>query len=225
MKLLLPTSLVLSSLLMSYEAAAQKTPLPIYVTPFYNSEGPVVNVGPLSRELATATAATVSTTVATLHQQYATLPALTMYVAAVRLYDLGQRDEALYWFYSAQYRARLFQGVLDESKVGGIGDPAFELRSAHGAFQQLVGEYLNGYAGCDRDRWLAVLARVRHDNQTSPKLMASYPGIAFKPTTEWKAYNEAIGKGLGELADYLKANWATFEATRRENGTDKRFCN
>ena len=69
-----------------------------------------------------------------------------MYVAAIRLYDLGHKDEAVYWFYTAQYRARVFTSILDKENVGTIGSEAFELKQAYASFNQLAGEYINGYA-------------------------------------------------------------------------------
>ena len=69
-----------------------------------------------------------------------------LYVAAIRLYDLGYRKEAIYWFYSAQYRGRQFGVLLDQTKMGSIGSPGFELLHAQNAFYQLVGPYINGYA-------------------------------------------------------------------------------
>jgi hypothetical protein len=74
------------------------------------------------------------------------LRADVMYVAAIRLYDLGHKDEAVHWFYSAQYRARVFSSILDKEKVGSIGSEAFELKQAYLSFNQLAGEYINGYA-------------------------------------------------------------------------------
>lgn len=44
-----------------------------------------------------------------------------LYVGAIRLYDLGYRKEAVYWFYSAQYRGRQFGVLLDQTKMGTIG--------------------------------------------------------------------------------------------------------
>lgn len=199
-------------------------PMPIYVTPFYDSEGPQVAVGEFSERLARADAESIVAVMGEMREKMASLPATAMYVAAVRLYDLGRRDESLYWFYSAQLRARLFQALLDPEKEGGIGAPAFELASAHGAFQQLAGAYVNGYAGCDRDRWLAVLGVVASENGSPTDLAAIYPAVAFLPKERWSVANEEIVAGLGALAEMLKEDWAMLEAARAENGADAMFC-
>lgn len=217
--------MLLGGLLSARPGAAQQAPMPVYVTPFYDSEGPVVRVGPFSRELAAATPATIEAVVTALRQRQATLPALTMYVAAVRLYDLGRRDEAVYWFYCAQYRARLFQGALDEQRVGGLGAPAFELRAAHNAFNQLAGEYINGYAGCDPPRWRATVLRVQQENQRAvPPLATIYPQIAFQAPAEWAARNADVNQGLSKLAGFIQENTASMRTARAQNGANKRFC-
>jgi hypothetical protein len=41
----------------------------------------------------------------------------------------------IYWFYSAQYRGRLFASLIDRDKMGSMGDPGFELFQAQNAFQ------------------------------------------------------------------------------------------
>ncbi|MDO7875491.1 hypothetical protein Q5H93_12175 [Hymenobacter sp. ASUV-10] len=88
-------------------------PIPFYVTPYYNSEGPEINVGPLSEALALATPATIGPMAEAWRPALALQPATTLFVLAVRLFDLGQHDAGLYWFYQAQYRARLLHRVLD----------------------------------------------------------------------------------------------------------------
>ena len=88
------------------------------------------------------------------------------YVAAIRLYDLGFRKESIYWFYSAQYRGRLFASLIDRDKMGSMGDPGFELFQAQNAFQQLVGPYINGYAFGDIDQLVPIIERVqRRENR------------------------------------------------------------
>jgi hypothetical protein len=76
------------------------------------------------------------------------------------LYDLGYRKKAVYWFYSAQYRGRQFGVLLDQTKMGSISDPAFELLHAQNAFYQLVGPCINGYAFGDTDGLMKIVERV-----------------------------------------------------------------
>nr|GFC74935.1 hypothetical protein [Tanacetum cinerariifolium] len=151
-------------------------------------------------------------------------PATTLFVLAVRLFDLGQHDEGLYWFYQAQYRARLLHQVLDPAQVGEMFDPAFELESAHRAFMELAGPTFNGYAGCSQARWLGTIERVRADNQTAPDFALIYPGLALRPAAEWPAFNQETTNGLGQLAAALRDGWDDMQAARRANGTHAQFC-
>jgi hypothetical protein len=199
-------------------------PIPFYVTPYYNSEGPEINVGPLSEALAQATPDTIGVMAEAWRPALAYQPATTLFVLAVRLFDLGQHDAGLYWFYQAQYRARLLHQVLDPAQVGEMFDPAFELESAHRAFMELAGPYFNGYAGCSQARWLGTIERVRADNPTAPDFALIYPGLSLRPATEWPTLNKEVSAGLGQLADALREGWDDMQAQRRANGTHAQFC-
>lgn len=85
----------------------------VYITPYYNSKSPVIEVGPLNRGLAAKNEAEFVATIAKMKKSWETLNFPETYVAAIRLYDLGFRKESIYWFYSAQYRGRLFAGLID----------------------------------------------------------------------------------------------------------------
>jgi hypothetical protein len=204
--------------------ASQAEPIGVYVTPFYNSEGPEVCVGKFSEKLAAADKESIREVTDAMEKEFASLPVVSMYVAAIRLYDLGQRDEAVHWFYAAQYRARLFQALLDESRVGGMGSAAFELVSAHNAFYQLVGPHMNGYAGCDQNRWLRVLEKVQAENKSTPDFATLYPSVAFIPRDQWDLKNAEVAAGLDKLAEYVESNWSEFEAKRAQNNIEAKFC-
>lgn len=202
--------------------ASQASRIDIYVTPFYNSEGPRVNVGRFSQELASADKESILQVVGAMEQELASLPVVTMYVAAIRLYDLGHRDEGVWWFYRAQYRERLFRALLDD--MGGMGSEDFELASAHASFQELAGEHFNGYAGCDPDKWGAVLERLRAESSSIPNFASIYPSVEFIPAKEWPSENATVAAGLGRLAEYLKANLSELRAMRAESNADAKFC-
>ncbi len=63
-----------------------------------------------------------------MRKQWQRLSFPELYVGAIRLYDLGYRNDAVYWFYTAQYRARQVSVVLNPSKVGSVGDPGFSCK-------------------------------------------------------------------------------------------------
>lgn len=197
----------------------------IYVTPFYNSAGPVVRIGQYSAGLASHDERDVVATVRQMKRHWKELRFYELYAGAIRLYDLGYRNEAVYWFYTAQYRGRLFAMIADAKKLGTIGDRAFELYHAQNAFFELAGPVLNGYAFGDVERLDGVLRRVERENGAVPDLDALYPGAAFIPKNEWAAKNADLASGLRKLASTLSAQRAEIATQREQNGTAARFSN
>src|SRR5205823_11996265 len=147
----------------------------VYVTPYYNSKGPEVKGGRFSSGLASAKDDEFLATIAEMRKDWDRLTFPELYVAAIRLYDLSYRKEAVYWFYSAQYRGRQFGLLLDQSKMGSIGSVGFELLHAQNAFFQLVGPYINGYAFGDTNGLAKVVERVQKEGRRIPDLQTIYP--------------------------------------------------
>jgi hypothetical protein len=195
----------------------------VYITPFYNSKGPTIEVGPFSSGLAAKNEPEFVTTIAKMKKSWDTLNFPEMYVAAIRLYDLGFRKESIYWFYSAQYRGRLFASLIDRDKMGSIGAPGFELFQAQNAFQQLVGPYINRYAFGDIDQLVPIIERVQKGGKTVPDLTKIYPRVTFKPKSEWEAGNKALNEGLTKLLITLKNEKASIKQQRIEHGMEAKF--
>src|SRR5213080_2420911 len=195
----------------------------VYVTPYYNSKSPEVSVGRFSSGLATAKEADFLTTIAEMKKDWDRLTFPELYVGAIRLYDLGYRKEAVYWFYSAQYRGRQFGVLLDQTKMGTIGSPGFELLHAQNAFYQLVGPYLNGYAFGDTDRLVKIVERVQKEGRRIPDLEAGYPGVTFKSKSEWESANTNLANGMNQLISMLKEKKDEINRQRAERGMDEKF--
>lgn len=202
---------------------AGNPPMPVYVTPYYDSEGLKIAVGELSEKLAAADAKTALKLSAELKKQRDQLRAEVMYVAAIRMYDLGHKDEAVYWFYTAQFRARVFGSILDKDKVGSLGDEAFELQQAYGAFNELAGMYINGYAFGELEKLEKTLAKVAEEAKTPPNYQKVYPKVAFAPEETWAEQNQKVSTGLTGLIDYIKANGDSIREQRKENGLEGKF--
>jgi hypothetical protein len=69
-----------------------------YVTPYYDSKGPVISVGRFSSGLASANLEEFLAIIVEMKKDWGRLTFPELYVAAIRLYDLGYRKEAVYWF-------------------------------------------------------------------------------------------------------------------------------
>jgi hypothetical protein len=195
----------------------------VYVTPYYNSKGPAIDVGPYSKGLAATNESEFVATISKMKQSWENLNFVETYVAAIRLYDLGFRKESIYWFYSAQYRGRLFATLIDQQKMGSIGQPGFELYQAQNAFQQLVGPYINGYAFGDIDQLVPIIERVQREGKVVPDLTKIYPRVAFKPKSEWAAANNGLNEGLTKLLRTLKNEKASIKQQRVERGMEAKF--
>jgi len=195
----------------------------IYVTPYYNSKGPVIDVGPFSSGLAAKSESEFVATISKMKQSWDTLNFAEVYVAAIRLYDLGFRKESIYWFYSAQYRGRLFATLIDQEKMGSIGNAGFELFQAQNAFQQLGGPYINGYAFGDIDQLIPIIERVQKEGKAVPDLTKIYPRVIFKPKSEWDAGNKRLNEGLTKLVVTLKNEKASIKQQRIERGMEAKF--
>jgi hypothetical protein len=195
----------------------------VYVTPYYDSKGPVIDVGPFSKGLAANNEAEFVSTIAKMKQAWNNLTFPEMYVAAIRLYDQGFRNESTYWFYSAQYRGRLLATLVDRENMGSMGDPAFELVQAANAFQQLVGPYINGYAFGDVDHLVQIVERVHKENRAIPDLNKIYPRVIFKKKSEWEAGNTGLSEGLTKFLATLKEQKADIKRQRAERGMDVKF--
>src|SRR5438874_374023 len=195
----------------------------VYITPYYNSKGPAVDVGPFSNGLAAKSESEFLAAVAKMKASWETLNFPEMYVAAIRLYDLGFRRDSIYWFYSAQYRGRLFATLIDQEKMGSIGGPGFELFQAQNAFQQLVGPYINGYAFGDIDQLIPIIENVQKEGRAVPDLTKIYPNVIFKPKSEWQAENHGLNEGLTKLVVTLKNEKASIRQQRIERGMEAKF--
>ena len=194
-----------------------------YVTPYYNSKGPEVNVGRFSSGLASAKEGDFLTTIAGMKKDWDGLTFPELYVVAIRLYDLGYRKEAVYWFYSAQYRGRQFGVLLDQARMGSIGSPGFELLHAQNAFYQLVGPYINGYAFGDIDGLVKIVERVQKEGRRIPDLQAAYPGITFKSQSDWMSANTDLANGMNQLISTLKGKKDEIRRQRIERGMEEKF--
>src|SRR5438093_4773737 len=180
------------------ESVSDASHIDVYVTPYYNSKGPSVTIGRFSSGLASAKKDEFLATITRMKKDWEQLTFPELYVAAIRLYDLGYRKEAVYWFYSAQYRGRQFGILLDQSKMGSIGSPGFELLQAQNAFFQLVGPYINGYAFGDMDGLVKIVERVQKEGRRIPDLEAAYPGVTFRNKSEWPSANADLADGMNQ---------------------------
>lgn len=194
-----------------------------YVTPYYNSDGPSIHVGKFSGGLASKDDRRFIATILQMKRQWRQLNFAELYVGAIQLYDRGYRNEATYWFYTAQYQGRLFGQLVDQRKMGSMGSPGFELVHAFEAFVQLVGPDINGYAFGNLGELTSIIHQVQRDQQNVVDLGAIYPRVAFAPKSQWQSTNATTNTGMDQLTDFIMKNSGQIESKRNANGSAARF--
>jgi hypothetical protein len=205
-------------------SAMNPAQIDVYVTPYYSSKGPTIAVGRFTSGLESSDPRKFLATIRKMQAQWEQLTFPELYVASIRLYDLGYRNDAVYWFYTAEYRGRQFSGLLDPAKVGSMGSPAFELQQANGAFMQTAGTWINGYAFRDPDNFIGVVRRVRNEGrETIPNLPKIYPNVAFINPRLWPARNAKLAGGLSAMATYLAQHKDEIEKQRIASGSQATF--
>ena len=193
------------------------------VPPFYDSDGPRIRVGPFSEQLKSADPDSILALVEKMKAKQGDLPVEAMFVTAVRLYDFGHKDEAVYWFYSARHRQRLYRKVLVEESAGGIGSMGFECLQAQNAFQQLAGEFINGYAFGDLEKVKLVIKTVQGEATSVPDLKTTYPGVEFVDEATWKKTSEDLAKELDGLLEMIDKDADKIRAARKRNGIEGKY--
>jgi hypothetical protein len=200
-----------------------KLRIEIHVTPYYDANGPKVDVGKYSKDLEGATATSIPELASTMDKVWDSLPVEVMYVMSIRLYDLGLKDEATYWFYSAQYRARLLFNLVPHESVGPMGAPGFELAAALDSFFDLAGSYINGHAFGDTGKLLTILGSVKEKSKTIPDFKSIYPSLKFFPDESWSDKNREIAAGFDKFINDVTKRADEIKATRQKNGIEGNY--
>jgi hypothetical protein len=212
-------------------SALAQTPQPIrrisiYVTPYYNSDAPTGVQVAVDRAFDTLLASDKPGDILKVRDMVAAKPASvapnTLMVLASRLYDVGERDEAVFWFYAARYRFLTLISVLDDGRFG-------EANMATRAFVELAGPAINGYAFCNlekqaqaEEKAIAWVTANPYDALTNSRFKAR-PGDRQANLADALARIRRMQEGQrADLADPEKR--AAFLKGRAEAGTDARFC-
>jgi hypothetical protein len=149
---------------------------------------------------------------------------MTLMVLAIRLYDIGARDEAVMWFYAAKTRYLVLASVID-IKAAGLA----QVQDAVQAFAYLAGPAINGYAFCDLAKQQAAHAAALDWVETNPYAAMFMTRLPARPgdrtTNARRALAQARGNAGKERAYFADpTNAAEFFATRKANGADAKYC-
>ena len=191
----------------------------LYVPPYYNSQPLTINVGEYSQRLKTNDPKQLLKLSEEIRKKVDEVNIETLYVLAIRLYDAGEKEEATYWYYMAQFRKTVFI-LMQDGERGGLGNAAFEIPHALQSFNKLSGEWINGSIGGYPEKWAEIIRQVSNDVAQMGYIQKSYPTLQFKPEEEQAAivkdgitvYEEGAQQILETKDDILRQ--------RKENGIE-----
>ncbi len=178
-------------------------PVDVELLPYYCPTGPVVNVGTFSGRLAKATEKTIREVAAQMQKELKTLPVEAMFVLAVRLYDLGYKEEAVYWFLAAKYRMRLFREALAPHSTE-LGSAPFESQQAQYTLYVLISETINPILIDEPAIWIAAAERVCAASGNVPAFRDTYKGIQFVDSPALARANGTVAKDYFQLLRLAK---------------------
>jgi hypothetical protein len=211
------------------QAAGPEKRIPIYVEPFYVSapdgSSPRVAVGKqFDKLLASNERADILAVRDLIVQRPDTVTPMTMMVLAIRLYDVGLRDDAAFWFYVAKDRYIVLSEVARPNTPQLSGADA-----AVRSFATLAGHYINGYAFCDLANQQAIRKRALDWVEANP-----YAAMFMEQIPARQPDRKALAaRALAEVKDGAAKERAYFDdakvkadyyAQRKRNGAEERFC-
>ena len=211
-------------------AAEPARHVPIYVEPFYHSaptpdEEPQVSVG---KQYNALLASNKREDILAARDLITAAPKLvtpmTLMVLAIRFYDVGLRDEAVFWFYVAKDRYIVMSEVLDvKTQLLAQADDAMR------SFSTLAGPIINGYAFCDLAKQKELHAKAvdwMENNPYEVMFMARAPALpGDRAENAIRAIQNAKERAAKERAYFDDAKTREdYYATRKRNEADVKFC-
>ncbi len=204
--------------------------IPVYVEPFYRAartpdEAPQVSVGgPYTALLASTKRENVLAVRDMILGKPGLTTPMTMMVLAIRLYDFGLRDEAVFWFYAA--KDRYF--TLAEVIAPGTRELA-QSAQAMAAFSQLAGPYINGYAFCDVEKQKQARVKALAWVEANPYQAVFMEQLPARDKDRKALLKEAVAKARGNLEKEQAhladpKNLEALHEGRKQNEMDEKFC-
>jgi hypothetical protein len=197
--------------------------IPFYAEPYYNYDPLKITIGKYKKELLTNDTSKLTILANNIKADINNTDIESLYFLSIRLYDLGKKDDAFYWFQTAKSRARIFMNMLDPKKIGSIGDETFELKQLFIAFNQIVGEYLNGYGFNDIDKGLAVFEKVKSEVKDIQSYKDVYKKVRFLDDKNLETEKANKEKELAQTIDYVKTNREEIKKQRIDNGIQDKY--
>jgi hypothetical protein len=202
----------------------------IYVQPYYEAardagSTPRVAVAKAyDAMLASTRAANVAGARDAIAKDNALITPMTLMVLAIRLYDVGYRDDAVFWFYAAKDRYATLAMVAD------VRTPQLaQVEDAVRSFATLAGPVVNGYAFCDianQQRLAAKALQWTIDHPYQALFLPQMPALPGDRATNLDKAIAELKAANAKERDYLAqpANAESMKKLRRDNGADAKYC-
>ena len=234
--------LLLPMILLAAAAAAQTpsrdtetstTPvkqIDIYVTPYYESAKtfgghPTVAVATaFDTQLSSNKREDILAVRDAIQAQSKLITPMTLMVLAIRLYDVGLRDDAVFWFYVAKDRFLTMADVLDTKAASLAG-----VEDAIGAFADLAGPSINGYAFCNlakqRDAEVKSIVWIEQ-HPYEAVFMEKLPALPGDRAQNLRKSIESLKQNAQKARQYFDdpKNLEDFNKSRKENHVAEQFC-
>jgi hypothetical protein len=157
-------------------------------------------------------------------QEWGSVTPMTLMVLAIRLYDVGMRDDAVFWYYAARNRFITTMRVADMKAVA-LGNTERAMRD----FVYLAGPVINGYAFCDVEKQKTIAKNALKWTIDHPYTALLDPAIPAQPGDRRDNIRRAFNQLMDEVAReeaYLDVmpNVEELKKKRRESGADVKYC-
>ena len=202
----------------------------IYVTPYYISaktldSHPTVAVATaFDTQLSSNKREDILAVREAIQAQSKLITPMTLMVLAIRLYDVGLRDDAVFWFYVAKDRAITMADVLDMKAASlATADDAID------SFATLAGPFINGYAFCNlakqRDQALESIAWTEQ-HPYDAVFMEKLPALPGDRAQNLRKSIETLKENTQKERQYFDdpKNLEDFNKSRKENHAAEQFC-
>jgi hypothetical protein len=213
--------------------ASKTTPVKrigVYVLPYYQSaqspDGrPTIDVAKaFNTQLASNNKDDILTVRDAIQSQPQRITPMTLMVLAIRLYDVGLRDDAVFWFYVAKNRYITMSDVLNVRSPG-----LSQVNEAVKGFATLAGPFINSYAFCDltkqRDASTRAITWVEK-NPYEIMFMEQLPALPGDRSENLKKSIASLKESAQKEQQYLSdpKNQEEFQKKRNEQHVPEQFC-
>lgn len=204
--------------------------VPVFVSP-YSAAGATPQDAPkvavakaYDAQLASSKVADIQAVAQAVRAQPGLITPMTLMVLAIRHYDVGLRDESVFWFYAAKDRYLTLREVADLNHPG-----LSQVRQATTDFANLAGLTINGHAFCNLARQQAARQRALAWVEANPYDALFLPQIPARPGDRRDNLALAIKKLKDDAAKESEslahpAMQAQMRASRLANQADLKYC-